>query len=41
MEGNLIDQLKTTGGYSKEIRRRYICKTIRLAKKLEEELESS
>ena len=38
MEGNLIDSLKWTGGYSKEIKRRQNNKIIAYAKKLEEEL---
>lgn len=36
--GNLIDALKTTGGYSREIRRRWLEKAIRYNKKWESEL---
>ena len=36
--GNLIDALKSTGGYSKEIRRRWLEKAITYNKKWESEL---
>ena len=38
MEENLIDSLKATGGFSKEIKRRHDNKLITYAKKLEAEL---
>lgn len=38
---NIIDQLKTTGGYYKEIKKRHIERVIRYAKRLEAELNSS
>jgi len=40
-EGNLIDSLKFTGGYSQEIRRRFAGKTIKYAKKLQDEFQIS
>ena len=40
-EGNLIDSLKITGGYYKEIRRRMITRQLTLMKKLEAELSQS
>ena len=40
-EGNLIDSLKITGGYYKEIRRRFITKQMTYLKKLELELRES
>ena len=38
---NMIDSLKVTGGYSKEISKRQVEGLIRHAKKLEEELQSN
>lgn len=38
---NIIDALKITGGYSQEIKKRHIERTIRYAKRLEAELNSS
>ena len=38
MEENLIDSLKSTGGFSKEIKRRHDNKLIIYAKKLEAEI---
>ena len=38
---NLIDALKVTGGYSKEIRKRQVEGLIRHAKKLKEDLQSN
>jgi hypothetical protein len=40
-EGNLIDSLKITGGFYKEIRRRYLSKQVTYLKKLEAELSES
>ena len=40
-EGNLIDSLNSTGGYSKEIKRRYVNKTINLAKLFEAEMSAT
>ena len=40
-EGNLIDSLKITGGYYKEIRRRFITKQLSYKKKFEAELSET
>ena len=40
-EGNLIDSLKSTGGFSKEIKRRFVTKTINLAKMFESEITAT
>jgi hypothetical protein len=40
-EGNLIDTLKITGGFSKEIRHRFLSKHVVYLKKLESELSAS
>jgi hypothetical protein len=41
VEGNLIDSLKITGGFYKEIRRRFLSKHVTYLKKLEAELNKS
>ena len=40
-EGNLIDSLKSTGGFSKETKRRFVTKTINLAKMFESEISAT
>ena len=38
IEGNLIDSLKITGGFSKEIKRRALVRSIAAARKIEAQL---
>ena len=40
-EGNLIDSLMSTGGFSKEIKRRLVTKTINLAKLFEAKISAT
>ena len=41
MINNLIDSLRESGGYSKEIKRRFVIRTISYAKKLEAQLNET
>ena len=41
MNNNLIDSLRESGGYSKEIKRRFVIRTITYAKKLEAQLNET
>ena len=41
MDKNLIDSLRESGGYLKEIKRRFVIRTITYAKKLEAQLNET